>query len=335
VRVYSGSCTTAYSTIPPPIPLLLQNVPKPKKRSRRKKLDWSNKKADRNTAGQLLIYLVTCREVTSRGRGRRTRFHYYGRTKGGRGSDEELDKKWMDENGMGVDFRDELIKQFNNRKERQIHEEKGWVRVPESSAAKQGTNTSPPRRTLSWDVSGAPSPRFYNQSVYGYCVHASICSALSYMGALDQERYMREQLQVGLSSCVQQLHNMKGFVHNRLPQRSLFGFDPVKCEKESLYVLQISSTNVNTFNDHLTWDNTHVLCVYGGLIFDANMQGPLELTENNIDLCCVGGDEFIFHHVSRAHRFQKVKRQPREYRFTEPSGRGHTTVFLVTQDNHR
>ena len=54
-------------------------------------------------------------------------------------------------------------------------------------------------------------------------------------------------------------------------------------------------------------DNTHGICVFAGLIFDANHDQPLKLNQQNLDKCCLGGDQWTFHHVSRAIAFVPAK----------------------------
>ena len=51
------------------------------------------------------------------------------------------------------------------------------------------------------------------------------------------------------------------------------------------------------------WDNTHAIAMFDNLIFDANQNKPLPLSEENIDLCLTGGPTYVYHHVSKGYVF--------------------------------
>ena len=65
--------------------------------------------------------------------------------------------------------------------------------------------------------------------------------------------------------------------------------------KYVLYLVQIAA--INATNKDI--DNTHAICIFGGLIFDVNHDQPLVLTKQNLDNCCLGGDSWVFDHVSK------------------------------------
>ena len=50
-------------------------------------------------------------------------------------------------------------------------------------------------------------------------------------------------------------------------------------------------------------DNSHAVCVFNGLIYDANFDRPLDLNKPNMDRCCVGGDSWRFDMVVRCVTF--------------------------------
>ena len=71
-----------------------------------------------------------------------------------------------------------------------------------------------------------------------------------------------------------------------------------------LYLLQISAVCRST----QCLDNAHSICVYRGFIFDVNHDHALPLNKENLDKCCLGGDDWVFHHTSRVREFIPGKR---------------------------
>ena len=74
-------------------------------------------------------------------------------------------------------------------------------------------------------------------------------------------------------------------------------------DHSNLVFLQLcSASRLNVNNDGL-WDNTHSIAIFDNLIFDANQNKPLPLSEENIDLCLTGGPTYVYHHVSKGYVF--------------------------------
>ena len=78
----------------------------------------------------------------------------------------------------------------------------------------------------------------------------------------------------------------------------------IEGKKKVLLVLQLAA--IGTANEGI--DNTHAICVFNGLIFDANHSDPLPLTKDNLDACCLGGSNWTYHYVSRARKFVPSKK---------------------------
>ena len=83
----------------------------------------------------------------------------------------------------------------------------------------------------------------------------------------------------------------------------------VEGQKKVLFVLQLAA--IGAANEGI--DNTHAICVFNGLIFDANHSDPLPLTKDNLDHCCLGGSGWTFHHVSRARQFSPSKQSKKRF----------------------
>lgn len=79
-------------------------------------------------------------------------------------------------------------------------------------------------------------------------------------------------------------------------------FNPLKDESPStIKILQLCATVRSDFHNHKYHDNTHCVTTVDGLIFDSNKEGPIQLSRSNLDSCCVGGDLYVLHHISKAY----------------------------------
>ena len=109
--------------------------------------------------------------------------------------------------------------------------------------------------------------------------------------------------QHGLTSwgaCIDFIQRAKGFALKKPPNcvdmtENLLVLGKKKC----LFLMQISAFSLSK-NE---FDNLHAICVFNGLIFDGNHKDPLPLTRTNLDECCLGGTDWVFHHVSRVRQF--------------------------------
>ena len=86
--------------------------------------------------------------------------------------------------------------------------------------------------------------------------------------------------------------------------RRLKNFDPFKdLSRGTVKVLQICAAVQHDLDNIQMYDNTHCVSIVDGLVFDPNKKHPLPLSKKTLDLCCVGGETFVFHHVSLAYEF--------------------------------
>ena len=251
-------------------------------------------------------------------------FAFYGRPKAN-GSTEKVESAWMEENGMGQYFQKKLIGHL-----------KKWFNEPVGSPAlPEGLPPKPQPVKVLPQQDGS---KFYNQGSLRLCTPCAILSALSYIGADKKEQKMNARLaafqlgRIGADKKMQEkldrfqlelfgliakekepsicfipsilaLKEAKGFNIVKPKGLEQTGYDLLKCLPKKLVVAQICAAPYENFNNAHYHDNGHSIVVTRNKIFDANMERPVELSRANLNKCCVGGNRFRFHHVSRAFEF--------------------------------
>ena len=76
-------------------------------------------------------------------------------------------------------------------------------------------------------------------------------------------------------------------------------FNPLRdAKRTNLYFMQIRSRHVHTGDV----DNSHAICIFDQLIFDVNIECPLRLNADNLDLCCLG-DLWVYDSPVRVEEF--------------------------------
>ena len=76
-------------------------------------------------------------------------------------------------------------------------------------------------------------------------------------------------------------------------------FNPLLVDSGHIFVLQICSVYVP--NKKIV-DNSHSVCLFDKKIFDWNFEKPLSLTKDNLDRCCLGGEDWVYEHCSRVRK---------------------------------
>ena len=98
----------------------------------------------------------------------------------------------------------------------------------------------------------------------------------------------------------------------------LYNFDPIEDPRpHTIKALQICSALKGYYNDSKYHDNTHCVAIVNGMLFDSNNIKPIKLSRQNLDLCCVGGDMWVFHHISITYEFvpgKSLKKQMKRKR---------------------
>ena len=136
------------------------------------------------------------------------------------------------------------------------------------------------------------------------CAPGSIMKFCNFVALDELTEKLRFHCRYGSSIgfCIDFLTRSKGFSRLKL---KITNFDPLfPRRKDVLYLVQICS--INTTNEDI--DNTHAICIFGGLIFDVNHIHPLKLDKQNLDNCCLGGDSWVFHHVSKLAAFSPARK---------------------------
>ena len=246
------------------------------------------------------------------GRRGRAMYSLWGRTEQ-KNSKEKVRAKWMAENGMGKHFQNYLKSRL-----------KRWTQHPvgKSLVSTEGIK-----------VHEQPDgSRFYSHGGVHECTPCAILSALSHIGADKKEdqmvqmlkefklahdgteeqrhkytpglkRYLRTSTSGNMTftQSTKTLEGTRGFHVDKV--KGLEDYDLLQCKPEKLVVAQICAAPYRHFNNRAFRDNQHSIVVTRGLIFDANMRHPISLSEDSLDKCCVGGSEFVLHHVSRAFEY--------------------------------
>lgn len=270
----------------------------------------------------LFQFMATVEDETREG----LTYSFRGRTKK-MNSDVKVETEWMTENGMGKYFQDYLIKVLNT-----------WKAHPVGKSLLGAAGIQVNKL--------ADGSRFYSQGSESECTPCAILSALSHIGANNKEAKMLqtfkefrlahtgtiEQREMHVPKIKKHLRPKEGqtkygkmsFIQAVMACEGTKGFDKVKvkglrenpfdllqCEPAELVVAQICAAPFQKFNDCATHDNQHSIVVTRRKIFDANMDGPIVLSKDNLNKCCVGGPEFFFHHVSRAFRYTPTTKTAR------------------------
>lgn len=244
---------------------------------------------------ETLIYKIWC--VKSK----KNRYVFYGKPKGS-SIKERLTLTWMRENNMD----DEYIQQLRD------HPTKKYI-VPEGRSEVKVQHDECPTISDSCCCSrgyGVDTivPNFYNQGVLGHCTSLPLGSVSSYKGLHKHENVMvqsaekiRKSKKNRLKKSVDTFHNVGGWSEvGRLGGNFNPMDDPTP---ENIKIIQLCSSPITHYDDEDYHDNTHCIVIVDNLIFDSNQHSPLILTKYNLNMCCLGGDMWVFHHVSRGYEF--------------------------------
>ena len=169
---------------------------------------------------------------------------------------------------------------------------------------------------------------FYKQGLTPCCCVFSLASCFSFLGMQQQADDLYSSAQTileqqdnftatvkhvekyGLFQQVQKIRvSQKRGDDNVKGKRGHVSFIHPVCNfahDENIVLVQLCAVS-HKVSQKGSYDNTHAVVICQNLIFDANQNKPLELTEENIHSCLVGGKKHIYHHVSRAYKFMFKK----------------------------
>ena len=220
-----------------------------------------------NEAG--LIYMVKA-NITRRGdadAGIRNEYEYVGRFYNGRG-DEKLETDWLDENYMDADWRRSTI----------LRNPGHWYRVPVSASDKQSSVKQSSKKSA--------------------CIADCLIKFFDHVGLTRFSEAFKEvrHLSPQWKRCRSIIKKFKKFGH-----RYNINIDPLRSSlaNDVLYLFQLRSVHTDTGDV----DNSHAVCVFNGLVYDANIDNPLPVNRPNLDKCCVGGTSWVFDEAVRSAMF--------------------------------
>ena len=262
---------------------------------------WSFKLRDPDPTTTLVtdveapIYKVWCVKSKT------NRYVFYGKPKGSL-IKERITLIWMRENNMD----DEYIQMLKD------HPRKPYI-VPEGRSEVKVQHVECPTISDSCCCSRGYGvdvivPNFYNQGVLGHCTSLPLGSVSSYKGLDKHEKVMvqsvekiRKSKKNRLTKSVDTFYNVGGWSE----VRHLGGnFNPMDDPTpENIKIIQLCSAPITHYDNEEYHDNTHCIVIVDNLIFDSNQHSPLMLTKYNLNMCCLGGGMWVFHHVSRGYEF--------------------------------
>ena len=250
-------------------------------------VDMARHRAGENE-DQNLIYVVRAFMLTEGIGSTRSTWLYLGRSYSSR-FEHELDVQWLTENHMGRGWRHATILRYHNQ----------WFRVPVNSSHKPT-----PRLEV---YPSLPSKAIPTALPPPACTADCLIKFFDHVG-LESFREMfksKRDQNPGFGKCCNIMRKMGKFEHRNLGS----SVDPLESSLDNsvLYLFQIRAVNINT----LDVDNSHAICIFNGLIYDANFDRPLDVNEINLDKVCVGDDSWVYDMMVRCARFRPTKKVKR------------------------
>ena len=202
--------------------------------------------------------------------------------------EETLTLHWLCENHMKHTWRRRTILAHPNR----------WFRVPILASAKQsaGIQSSPPpsaKQSAGIQSSRPPS-----------CIANCLIKFFDHVGLTRFSEAFKEVRGSILHWHIYAniIKRFKAFGHRNYGS----SICPLRSSLDShvLYLFQIRSVHEDTKEV----DNSHAICVFNRLIYDANLENPLPVNKVNLDKCCVGGKSWVYQFAVRCSRFQPSKK---------------------------
>ena len=176
---------------------------------------------------------------------------------------EDLQTEWMDKNGMDYAWRQATI----------LRNLGSWYRVPVCASTKPSSDK--------------PS-----------CIADCLIKFFDHVGLTRNSEKFKEVRNINpqWKRCRTIIKKFRQF-----DCQSRDNIDPLRSilSDNVLYLFQLGSVNINT----KAVDNSHAICVFNGLIYDANIDNPLPVNGRNLDACCVGGTSWVFDKAVRSATF--------------------------------
>ena len=237
---------------------------------------------------QNLIYVVRAFMLTPGIGSTRSTWIYLGRSYASR-FEIELDVRWLSKNWMRYPWRRATILRSPNQ----------WFRVPIRSSDKPTPRLevypSLPSKAIPTDL---PPPACIADCLIMFFDHVGLKSFR------DKFKGIRDQ-NPSMGRCCNVMRSMGKFTHRNCGS----SVKPLESslDNDVLYLFQIRSVQLKT----RYVDNSHAICIFNGLIYDANSDRPLEVNRINLNKVCVGDDSWIYQKMVNCAKFcpiEKVKR---------------------------
>ena len=246
-------------------------------------VDMARHRAGENE-DQNLIYVVRAFMLTAGIGSTRSTWLYLGRSYASR-FEHELEVQWLTRNHMASGWRRATILRYPNQ----------WFRVPVKS------NDKPTPRLEVYP--SLPSKAIPTALPPPACLADCLIKFFDHVGLIsfrDMFKSKRDR-NPGFGRCSNIMRKMGKFAHRNLGS----SVDPLESSLNNsvLYLFQIRAVNINT----LDVDNSHAICIFNGLIYDANFDRPLDVNEINLDKVCVGDDSWIYDMMVRCATFCPTK----------------------------
>ena len=196
-----------------------------------------------------------------------------------------LEVEWLTENHMGRGWRRATMLRYPNQ----------WFRVPVKSSHKPT-----PRLEV---YPALPSKAIPTALPPPACTADCLIKFFDHVG-LESFRDMfesRRDQNPSFGKCCNIMRKMGKFAHRSLGS----SVDPLESSLTNsvLYLCQIRAVNINTRDV----DNSHAICIFNGLIYDANFDRPLDVNEINLDKVCVGDDSWVYDMMVKCATFCPTK----------------------------
>lgn len=169
-----------------------------------------------------------------------------------------------------------------------------WFRVAVRSRDKQNPNTRPtPQPTTVQSPETERPPGCLSECLIKFLDHVGLTRCTAGLKATSGYK-------PNFGTCIRWMRHMKKFEHKNISVKS---FNLGSLEDYVLYLFQIKAIHVHTRDI----DNTHAVCVFNSKIFDANIEDPLDFNVPNMNACCLGGKDWVFHRLSKIAVFKPKK----------------------------
>ena len=280
-----------------------------------KKIKRQNKKKKLKLLTRPPIDRVFAKKLES---GDSIQFTFWGRLQTDTRLADKLTTIWMDENHMGIEFREKLKKRPLSLFELPVETKHLTVRL-HSKCCHGFEDRFSPMSILAHSASrlSVKGIRLLELSPFRQAPHQSmsnfysLLNGVTAMGLHFHEKQLVEQFQhlhtVSLRKCAHYLKTLGGFTHRNW--RSAEYHPYYNNDRNKLALVRICCVRIdsaNEFHNTNSHRDSHTIAIFNNFIYDSLMTQPIKLSIDNLHHCCLGGRDWIFHHSSESHVFTPI-----------------------------